>query len=270
MKETATVSVKKRNYSYVGVGRVFVIILMNLCLYPFLAIWTILGGIIFLPALLIWSLVTRWPIVKIMHKFIWIYAWVCNAGVRCFVKVDLVNFDKNHFTRPGIIVLNHYSFFDTYLLSYLPIFEVHIGLRAWPFKMPWYALFMRMAGYLNLEDTHWEKILARVRELLSQEKHFVMFPEGHRSRTGKMRRFHSGAFKLAMDCDVPVIPMCLTGTQDLLPPGRFWFEPARISIQILDPIFPDAFQGENAHVELRKHVRQLMVETVDQMENQLK
>jgi 1-acyl-sn-glycerol-3-phosphate acyltransferase len=81
-----------------------------------------------------------------------------------------------------------------------------------------------------------------------------------------MTHFYSGAFKLAVQTNTPVIPVCLTGTQDLLPKARFYLTPARIKMKILDPVFPDQFQGEMRHQNLKKRVKQQMGEHLTQME----
>ena len=203
-------------------------LLMNVWVDPFLIIWTLIGSLIAFPALLAWRLVTGWPVAKIMHLFIWIYGRGCMLIFRPFLRLKCKNLRQEFLTRPGIVVMNHYSFLDTYLLCMLPAFDAHISLRSWPFQMFWYSIFMRMAEYLDLEKLSWEQILASAEGVTRKGRFLIVFPEGHRSRTGKPGRFHSGAFKLAIQLKVPILPLCIWGTQTLLPPGRWWVKPARI------------------------------------------
>ncbi|MCK4824364.1 1-acyl-sn-glycerol-3-phosphate acyltransferase [bacterium] len=163
--------------------------------------------------------------------------------------------------------MNHNSFFDTYMLCMLPCFDAHICLRAWPFKMFWYSLFMRMAEYLDLESSSWEEIQVGAERAFRNGSYLIIFPEGHRSRTGKPGRFHSGAFKLAVQLKVPILPLCVVGTQTLLPPKRWWVKPARIKMQLLDPVLSDAYHGETAHIEMRKYVQKKMIDTIEQLES---
>ena len=58
----------------------------------------------------------------------------------------------------------------------------------------------------------------------------MLRPEAHRSRNGKLGRFYSGAFKVAVETGVPVVPLCITGTDEMLPPGRWWLRPARVCL----------------------------------------
>ena len=244
-----------------------IVLLMNVWVYPLLIIWTLIGSLIAFPALLAWRLVTGWPVAKIMHLFIWIYGRGCMLIFRPFLRLKCKNLRQEFLTRPGIVVMNHYSFLDTYLLCMLPAFDAHICLRSWPFQMFWYSIFMRMAEYLDLEKLSWEQILARAEGVTRKGRFLIVFPEGHRSRTGKPGRFHSGAFKLAIQLKVPILPLCIWGTQTLLPPGRWWVKPARIEMQLLEPVFPDQYCGERGHIEMCKQVRGQMIETIEQMEN---
>lgn len=240
---------------------------MNLWVYPLVIIWTLVGSLIAFPALLIWRIVTRWPIVKIMHQFIWIYGRVCILIFRPFLRLKCKDFRREYLPCPGIVVTNHNSFFDTYLFSMLPVFDVHICLRSWPFQMFWYSIFMRLAEYLDMEKSSWDEILADADQVVRNGRYLFIFPEGHRSRTGKPCRFYSGAFKLAIQLKVPILPLCVSGTQVLMPPSRWWVKPATIKMQLLEPVYPDKYSGEMAHKELCNHVRKQMIETIERMEN---
>ena len=244
-----------------------IVLLMNLWVYPLLIVWTLSSSLIAFPALLAWRLVTGWPIAKIMHLFVWIYGRVCILIFRPFIRLKCRNLQREYLPCPGIIIMNHYSFFDTYLFSMLPVFDAHICLRSWPFRMFWYSIFMRLAEYLDLEKLSWEEILASAEGVVRNGRYLIIFPEEHRSRTGKPGRFHSGAFKLAIQLKVPILPLCISGTQTLLPPSRWWVKPARIEMQLLEPVFPDQYCGEKAHRELCKQVRKQMIETIERMEN---
>ena len=244
-----------------------VVVLMNLWVYPLLIIWTLISSLIAFPALLVWHLVTKWSRAKIMHLFIRIYGRGCILIFRPFIRLERKDLRLKNLPQPGIIVMNHNSFFDTYMLCMLPRYDIHICLRSWPFKMFWYSSFMRIAEYFDLESSSWEEIQAGAERVFRNGCYLIIFPEGHRSRTGKPGRFRSGAFKLAVQCKVPILPLCVTGTQTLLPPKRWWLKPARIKMQLLDPVLSDAYNGEIAHIEMRKHVQKKMIDTIEQMES---
>jgi 1-acyl-sn-glycerol-3-phosphate acyltransferase len=247
--------------------KLIIYITMNIWVYSLLIIWTAITSVVAFPLLYIWRVLTSWPFAKIMRLFVWIYARGCVLIFRPFISLQCSNLNRELMPNPGIIVMNHLSFFDTYMLGLLPVFNVNISLRSWPFHMFWYSFFMRIAEYLDMEGSSWEEIVTAT-EKVKQEKHYmIIFPEGHRSRTGKPRRFYSGAFKLATQLNLPILPLCVTGTHEFQPPGRWWLKPARIKVRLLPPVYPEAYSGERAHVEMRKDVHQQMVSAIEQMEN---
>ena len=142
----------------------------------------------------------------------------------------------------------------------LPFSDVVFAVRAWPFRMLWYAPFMRLAEYLNVEEKGWVGCLEACRRLFASGAYVLFFPEGHRSKDGKMQRFYSGPFKLAVETGVPVIPLCITGTDEVLPPGRRTVRPHRVRLHVLPPVYPDAFPGPEGHSEMRKHVKRAMAD----------
>jgi 1-acyl-sn-glycerol-3-phosphate acyltransferase len=238
---------------------------MTLVVYPLLALWTLTGIGFFPLGFLLWKLVTGWPAGRIMRHFIWLYGRGWMAIVSPFVRFRRQGFENLHDLRPSVFVLNHLSFFDTYCMALLPCYDVTFAVRAWPFRMFWYGAFMRLAGYLNVEDSSWEGVLQQADQALSAGSHLLFFPEGHRSRDGGLQPFQSGAFRLALAKKVPLVPLCITGTDRLLPPGRWRFSPCRITLQALPPIDPAAYSGEKDYRLLLRQVREQMAATLKQM-----
>ncbi len=130
-------------------------------------------------------------------------------------------------------------------MNMLPVCDVCFAVRDWPFRIPVYNFFMGLAHYLNIEKFPWQKSLEVAEETLGRGGFVLFFPEGHRSRDKQLTRYYSGAFKLAVETNAPVIPVCITGTEMLLPPKRHYMKPARIRMKALDPVFPKAFSRRN-------------------------
>jgi 1-acyl-sn-glycerol-3-phosphate acyltransferase len=219
---------------------------------------TVIGIAIFPLLLVVWMLVTDWSFAKIIRHFIWIYGRVWLWIVSPFICLKCTVAKPDQISRPSIYVANHLSLFDIFFLSAMPVFDVIICLRSWPFKMVWYTPFMRFAEYLDVEHLSWEQILQRIHHIINKGHSVLLFPQGHRSRDGRLTRFYSGAFKLAIHFNVPIVPICITGTEQMLPPGRLWMAPANVRLECLEPIEPKAFQNELGHIELRKQVKKLM------------
>ncbi|UCF94444.1 MAG: 1-acyl-sn-glycerol-3-phosphate acyltransferase [Desulfobacterales bacterium] len=235
---------------------------MNLTVIPLILMWTVLGIMLFPLIFVPWKIITRWNADRIMRQFVWLYGrgWV---GIMApFVRFRRNGFKTEKIKPPCILVVNHSSFFDTYCMALLPFSDVTFAIRAWPFKMFWYRPFMRLARYLNVESMEWTQISNTAATIISKGGALLFFPEGHRSRNGKLQRFYSGAFKLAIETGAKIVPLCLTGTDELLPPGRWWLKPARVNLQALAPVDPRAYRGPDAHRTMRRAVKNLMAQSL--------
>ena len=234
------------------------VVAMNICVPVLMLLETLVGIAIFPLLLVVMRVVTRWPLGKIMRYFVRLYGRVWLWIVSPFVRMKVTGGDPQRLARPSIYVVNHLSLFDIFVTSAMPVFDVVICLRSWPFKMVWFRPFMRLAEYMDIERLPWDQIVQQVQQIFDEGRSILVFPQGHRSRDGQLTRFYSGAFRLAIQFDAPIVPMCITGTDRLLPPGRRWMVPADVRLEWLNPIEPTAFQGELGHIELRKHVKDLM------------
>lgn len=231
---------------------------MNLIVYPLLVVWTLLCVLVFPVCFLLTKIGTRWSNARIMRWFIWIYGRGWRTFSLPFMQISREGFTSENSRPPAILIVNHLSFFDTYCMCALPYSNISFAVRAWPFRMFWYAPFMRLADYLNVEEVSWEQTLELSKKILGEGGSILFFPEGHRSRDGRLQRFYSGPFRIAIETGVPVVPICITGSDILLPPGRSWLLPARIHLAALPPVSPQNYSGQTAHIELRKAIKKAM------------
>jgi len=243
----------------------FSIVLINLTVFPLLIIITITGIFISPFAFLCFKFIGHLDTVRIIRFFVWVYGRAWLAITLPFTRMEISGFKKNEIRTPCIIVLNHLSFFDTFFMGALPFSNVCFAIRSWPFKMAWYRPFMKLAQYLDVETLSWEESLSASRKVLMNGGVVLFFPEAHRSRDGRLGRFYSGAFKISVATDFPIVPLCITGTDKMLPPGRWYLKPAKIKLKALPPVYPDAYSGENGHIEMRKHVKALIADELIRM-----
>ncbi len=241
------------------------IVLINLTVFPLLIITTIIGIFISPFAFVCFKLFGRTGTVRIIRFFVWVYGRAWLAIVKPFTGLEATGFKKGDIPTPCIIVLNHFSFFDTFFMGILPFSNVCFAIRSWPFKMAWYLPFMKLAQYLDVESLSWDEILRASRRVLMSGGILLLFPEAHRSRDGRIGRFYSGAFKISVATECPIVPVCITGTNELLPPGRWYLKPAKVRLKALQPVYPDAFQGENGHIEMRKYVKSIISDELERM-----
>ncbi len=155
-----------------------------------------------------------------------------------------------------VVVANHNSFLDIFVLSNIP-HEMKWVAKKSLFRIPWVGWCFHMSGDIPLERGDAGSalsVLNRARRYLDRGMSVMLFPEGTRSRDGRMLQFKSGAFKLAIDAGVPVLPIAVSGTAHGMPKGSPWVRPARIHVQILDPV-PVSGLGERDVLRLRDEVR---------------
>lgn len=238
---------------------------MNLWCYGMMFLWTLLGILIFPFAFGICLLFLRWSADRVVRLFIWVYGrgWILLMSP--FVRFSREQMELMEPGKPYLLVVNHLSFFDTYCMALLPVYDITFAVRSWPFRMFWYSGFMRLARYLDVEGSSWDEILSNSKSAFIAGGTVLFFPEGHRSRDGNLQRFYSGGFKVAISAGVPVLPLCIDGTDRLLPPGRKWLYPSRIKLRVLAPIESTVFGGEDGHITLRKLVKERMTTALGEM-----
>lgn len=240
------------------------IFLANLFGYGVTVVWTLGFTVFSWPLLLLWKLCSGWPAHRVTRLFIWLYGRGWILLIRPVAGLRVSGLQRREVPTPCVFVANHLSFFDVYCMGALPVFDFSIVVRNWPFKIFFYAPFMRLAEYLNSEASDPEILARQCRRVLEQGGCILCFPEGHRSRNGRLGRFYSGAFKIAVDNDVPVVPLALRGTDKLLTAGSWRLKPARMEMQGLGAVYPAEFADRPLpHVAMRKHVKALMAAALE-------
>jgi len=140
--------------------------------------------------------------------------------------------------RPYVVVSNHESFADILLISHLP-FEMKWLSKVEILKIPLIGWMMRMAGDIPVKRGHGPsavEAMERCRVSLRRRVSVIFFPEGTRSVDGTMLPFKDGAFRLAIEAGVPILPLAVAGTGTALPKHDWRFNPARAVVEVLLPI----------------------------------
>lgn len=143
---------------------------------------------------------------------------------------------------PVVIVANHQSVLDIPAILALPT-PIRVLAKPSLFSVPvmgWYMRFSRQIPVFEADEA--AGLLATCREHLANGVSVLVFPEGTRSEAGEIRRFHRGAFRLALDAGVPVLPVAVRGTEGILRKGSLWSDRWRVDVHVdvLPPIHPEA------------------------------
>ena len=151
-----------------------------------------------------------------------------------FIKKTLINYNSSTFKKPAIIVSNHQSHLDLVLLLMLHPKTI-ILINDWVWKSKFFGFLVRYIGFYHVADGY-EKSVEYLRKKVEDGFSILAFPEGSRSKTEKMNRFHKGAFYLADKLDLEVLPLIIRGAGDCLNKTEFFMRTGHITIKIFDRI----------------------------------
>lgn len=141
--------------------------------------------------------------------------------------------------NPYIVVCNHLSSADIPLISNLP-WEMKWMAKKELFDTPVIGWMMKLAGDIPVDRRNPQRQLSTFKQSIHYLRNncsVMFFPEGTRSRTGRVKRFNQGAFRMAVNENIPILPLVIDGTQNCLPKNSWKFGKApEIRLRVLEPI----------------------------------
>jgi len=167
---------------------------------------------------------------------VWSKGILRTAGID--VRMDgMENIDPD---RPQIVVANHSSWFDVFALAaYFPG-VYHFVAKEELAHIPIFGRAWISCGHIRIDrgdrSSAIESLDRAAEKIRSDNATIIMFPEGTRSPTGELRRFKKGAFVLAIQAGVPIVPLAIEGSHDVMPKGSWLVRPGTIRIRIGEPI----------------------------------
>lgn len=142
------------------------------------------------------------------HSIYWFNRFFLKMMIT--VKTVRTNESNEQFKKPAIIVANHQSFIDILLLlSINPKFVM--VTNGWVYKSPFFGPIVRYADFYNTSNGY-ELLVDSLKQKVNDGYSIIVFPEGTRSEDNKLNRFHKGAFFLAQELELDIVPIILYGT----------------------------------------------------------
>jgi len=180
------------------------------------------------------------------HKCARAWSWLILRTTG--VKVTVKGLER---ITPGttyVFVSNHQSIYDIPVIFASLPYQLRIIAKESLAKFPVLGWHLRRGGHLFVDRRHPDRagILNRWRALVAEGLSLIIFAEGTRSWDGRVGRFKGGSFLLAIEAGLPVVPVAVINTRQVMPKGRLRTEPASVQIVIHDPIQPPAVSAPSA------------------------
>ena len=210
-------------------------------IYCYLLFW-LMGMVTVLYLLLILAFASRKKKGEYLYWWIWwyseIFGWL--VGVR-YKVTGRENFQKN---TPYVVTSNHNAVSDMFIMvnamrgiNYRPLSKIELS------RVPMFGFLWRhtlvFVDRKSPESRH--KSIHELEKLITRENISVLiFPEGTRNRTANpLKEFYDGAFRIAIECKVPVIPMVMINTKGITPQNTWIIHPGLLECHFLPPVFTE-------------------------------
>ena len=176
-------------------------------------------------------------------------------------KVHVYGLEKIERGRSYVFLSTHQSYMDIpVMLGYLPA-QLRIAAKKELFRLPFLGWHLRRAGHIPIDRSSTADAVATLQRATDTIRDGIcayIFPEGTRSRDGRLQPFKKGGFKLALQARLPIIPITIIGTRQLLPRDSIIFRPGPVWMYIDDPIETSGLTDEDLP-ELMETVRARML-----------
>lgn len=171
--------------------------------------------------------------------------------------------------EPQVIVSNHVSWYDIFALAGVLPVPFHFVAKKELERIPLFGTAWKTAGHISIDRSNRQRAfesLRRAGEQIRRERSAVIiFAEGTRSRTGRLQPFKKGAFMLAVEAGVAVVPTVVVGSYDIMRPDSWRVRPRTIHVHFGEPVPAGAYSADRAE-ELVERVRAEMVEMLARAE----
>jgi len=228
----------------------------------FILLWVVLTTAFFSVIAIIASFFSRTG--DCVHIIARIWARSILMGSRVHVSVDgLSNIEPD---KSYIYMANHQSNFDIpVLLGCLPV-QFRWLAKAELFKIPVFGRAMRGAGYVKIDRFNRESAFESISEAAQKMKNGVsvmIFPEGTRSKDGRIKPFKKGGFVMAVDSGVPIVPVIIRGTWPIMAKSSLRINRGNVEMEIAKPIDTIDYSRETKE-ELMDQVRMAICQGFEQ------
>ena len=193
------------------------------------------------------TLVLRKGAASVQGLAAWWASSICSASG---VGVAISGTEQLNPEKPYIFAANHSSQFDIFVLQGFLGVDFRWLAKKELFNVPIWGPAMRRSGYIPIDRSHGRKAIKSLDEAaqkIATGTSVVIFPEGTRSKDGKLHDFKAGAMVLAIKSAVPIVPVAILGTYEILPKGKLLMTPGKVQIRVGRPIETKNYRSKDKH-----------------------
>jgi 1-acyl-sn-glycerol-3-phosphate acyltransferase len=188
--------------------------------------------------------------------------WAKTITVISGIRVTATGLDNIPKNQPLIIVANHQGAADIpVLLGKIPVC-FRFAIKKELFGIPIFGWYLRQAGYFPIDRAlilSAYKMVERIIAILKTGESVMIFPEGTRSRDGSLGEFKRGSLMAALKAGVPVLPVAIDGSYNIMPRGTWLIRPTEVTLGIGKPIMIRSEEEYDAKVkEVRDSIAALL------------
>ena len=182
-------------------------------------------------------------------------SWASVVLLISLSPVQLIGTENLPGEQAAVYAANHLSYMDTpVVFSKLP-FQFRILARHDLFRIPFIGWYLQRSGQIPVDTTHARSSVSSLNrgvQALKQGMPLVIFPEGGRSPDGRLHEFLSGVAFMAIRARVPVVPLALAGTYELLPMHTYHLRPRPLYLIIGKPISTAEYTPKTAEALMQR------------------
>jgi 1-acyl-sn-glycerol-3-phosphate acyltransferase len=180
------------------------------------------------------------------------------------VRASVTGLERLEAGKSYVLAANHQSIYDIPILfASLPL-QLRIVAKASLGSVPFLGWHLQRTGHLLVDRTNpGADIVVKMRRLVSEAHSLIVFPEGTRSVDGRVARFKKGSFLVAIDAGLPVVPISVAGSRQVMRKGRLTVCPGAVRVTVHEPI-PTAGIAREKVIELGNRVRDVVRAAVDE------
>ncbi len=159
------------------------------------------------------------------------------------MRVEVHGMDQVDLSTPSIYCANHSSLMDIPAICANTRFPLYFVAKESLKKVPGLGWYVTVTGMIFINRSNREQAMQsmkRAAELIKNGKNVLTFPEGSRSADGELQMFRRGSFIIALEGDIPVVPIALEKVSRVLPKGGWVLKPGKVRMTVGQPLYPSS------------------------------